>query len=111
MDDCLFCKILKGDIPSQEVYSDEHCYAFRDIDPKAPEHILVIPRTHVASIHEIDDPALFSLLMTAATAIVLRDGFEQKGYRIVVNSGDDGGQLVHQLHLYILAGLRLGSMG
>lgn len=111
--DCLFCKILKGDIPSDKVYEDELCYAFRDIAPQAPSHILVIPKTHMASAAEIgeDNKALIAHMMAVMPQIARAEGLEG-GWRLVSNIGDDGGQTVKHLHFHILGGRKLsGQMG
>ncbi|MGD0628713.1 MAG: histidine triad nucleotide-binding protein [Terracidiphilus sp.] len=102
---CLFCKIAEGTIPSTPVYQDELSYAFADIHPKAPVHILIIPRQHISSMidaNEIQRPLLGHLLWAAAE--IARNKGLAKGYRIVVNSGEDGGQTVDHLHLHLLGG-------
>ncbi len=106
MSDCLFCKILAGDIPSEKVYEDEWCYAFNDISPKAPVHILVIPKEHYGSIHQVPENSsdLFVHLMQATSAIIKDKKLEEKGYRLVINSGVDGGQEVDHIHVHLLAG-------
>ena len=107
--DCLFCKILAGTIPADTVYQDEECIAFRDINPKAPIHILVIPRAHVdrlSSTTAADAGLLGHLLMTAGR-IADQEGIAESGYRVVVNNGRDGGQEVEHLHLHVLGGRSL----
>lgn len=106
---CPFCLIAAGDIPADVVHSDERVVAFRDIDPKAPVHILVIPRTHYANAAEAAaaDPALLADLMVAATSVAAAEGLAG-GYRIVVNTGPDGGQTVDHVHLHLLGGRHLG---
>ena len=102
---CLFCKIIDGSIPSTAVYQDDDCYAFADIDPKAPVHVLIVPRTHIASLAEAtaaDAPLLGRLLEVAAR--IARDKGLGKGYRVVANTGPDGGQSVDHLHLHLLGG-------
>ena len=102
---CLFCKIADGSIPSTAVYQDEVCYAFSDIHPQSPVHILIIPRKHFAS---LDDTGaehrelLGHLLQTAAK--IAREKALGKGYRVVINTGEDGGQTVDHLHLHLLGG-------
>lgn len=111
--DCLFCKILKGDIPSDKVYEDELCYAFRDIAPQAPTHVLVIPKTHLTSAAEIgeDNAALIAHMMAVMPRIAAAEGLAG-GWRLVSNVGDDGGQTVKHLHFHILGGRKLsGQMG
>ena len=112
-DDCLFCKIVKGDIPSTKVYEDELCYAFRDIAPQAPTHILVVPKTHIGSCGSITEAnaALVGHIYTVIAKLAKDEGLEN-GYRVVSNVGPDGGQTVPHLHFHILGGRRLsGQMG
>ena len=108
MSDCLFCKILKGDIPSTKVYEDDLVLAFRDIAPQAPTHILVIPKTHIASVAEItkDNSAVIAHIFTVIPQIAKAEGLEG-GYRVVSNCGDHAGQTVHHLHFHILGGKQL----
>jgi histidine triad (HIT) family protein len=105
-DTCLFCRILAGEIPSKEVRSDEHTYAFRDIDPKAPTHVLVIPRRHIASVNDLtgDDAPLIGRLFMAAREIAQAEGIAESGYRLVMNTGADAGQSVSHIHLHLLGG-------
>jgi histidine triad (HIT) family protein len=103
--DCLFCKILAGEIPANRVYEDEFCIGFPDINPQAPTHLLIIPKQHVASVartSEVHKPLLGHMVATAAE--LARAQKLEKGYRIVVNTGDEGGQTVHHLHLHLLGG-------
>ena len=102
-DSCLFCRIVRGEIPARIVREDEHTVAFRDIDPKAPTHILVIPKEHVASLDEARDPAMVGRLMLVAGEIAKTEGITN-GYRTVVNCGADAGQSVFHLHLHLLGG-------
>ena len=113
MSDCLFCKIVAGEIPSAKVYEDELCYAFRDIDPQAPTHVLVVPRTHIASCDQVgpDNAALVSHIFTVIPKIAAGEGLTG-GYRVVSNVGPDAGQSVPHLHFHILGGGALsGRMG
>ncbi len=102
----LFTKIINGEIPSDKVYEDELCYAFRDINPQAPTHILVVPRREIPGIGcaKEGDKSLVGHLMLKAAEIARSEGLSEKGYRLVVNSGDDGGQTVDHLHVHILGG-------
>jgi histidine triad (HIT) family protein len=102
---CLFCKIIKGQIPSTAVYQDELAYAFADINPKAPVHMLIVPREHFDSLDEAgqDKRALLGHLLWAAAEIARQKGLA-KGYRVVVNTGSDGGQTVDHLHLHLMGG-------
>ncbi len=105
---CLFCKIVEGTIPSTAVYQDEQCYAFNDIDPKAPVHVLVIPRKHIPSLAaaEEGDQALLGHLLWAAAEIARAKGLAN-GYRVVISTGRDGGQTVDHLHVHLLGGRSL----
>ena len=106
--DCLFCKIVSGDIPSTKVYEDDKILAFRDIAPMAPTHILVIPKAHIASVAEInaDNAAVVAHIFTVIPQIAKAEGLEN-GYRVVSNCGADAGQTVHHLHFHILGGKQL----
>jgi histidine triad (HIT) family protein len=105
---CLFCKILDGSIPSTAVYQDEQCYAFADINPQAPVHVLVVPREHIGSLAETSKmhSALLGHLLWAAGEIARAKGLS-RGYRAVVNTGADGGQSVDHLHVHLLGGRSL----
>ena len=102
--DCLFCKIVRGEIPAKLVHESDDCVAFRDIDPKAPVHVLVIPREHVASLNETQDAALIGRLALAAAEIARKEGIAEAGYRTVMNTNRDAGQTVFHLHLHLLGG-------
>ena len=108
MSDCLFCKIIAGDIPSTKVYEDELVLAFRDIAPQAPTHILVIPKEHIASVAEINEnnSAVVSHIFEVIAKIAKEEKLDS-GYRVVSNCGDDAGQTVHHLHFHILGGKKL----
>jgi len=105
--DCLFCRIVRHEIPATIVREDEHTLAFRDIDPKAPTHVLVLPKTHVASLNDADDAATLGRLMLAAREIADAEGIASSGYRTVINTGADAGQTVHHVHLHLLGGRHL----
>ena len=109
MEDCVFCKIVKGEIPSNKVYEDDDILAFKDIKPAAPIHILVIPKKHVKSLNEIDDEKLIAKIMFAVKNIAKELGFADEGYRVINNCGENGGQAVPHLHFHILAGTKLGE--
>lgn len=108
--DCLFCKILKGEIPSEKIYEDDYVYAFSDIAPQAPVHIVIIPKNHIGSANELngENSAVVAKVFEAAAKIAKEKGFAENGYRIVNNCGEDGGQTVHHLHFHLLAGRNLG---
>jgi histidine triad (HIT) family protein len=103
--DCLFCRIVEGTIPANRVYEDDICIVFPDINPQAPVHLLIIPRRHIVSTAKAlpEDAALLGHLMAAAAEIANKENLSQ-GYRIVVNTGSDGGQTVNHLHLHLLGG-------
>ena len=111
MEDCLFCKIVKGEIPSEKVYEDEEVLAFKDINPAAPIHILVIPKKHITSLAhmEKEDERIIGKIYTTINKIAEDNGFKENGYRVIVNCGKDGGQEVMHLHFHVLAGTKLGE--
>lgn len=106
--DCLFCRIVRGEIPATIVAEDEHCVALRDINPQAPTHVLVIPRTHVASLDQVDDPMLIGRVMLMAAQVARNEGVVSAGYRAVTNTNAAAGQSVYHLHVHVLGGRRLG---
>ena len=110
MSDCIFCKIISGEIPSQCVYADEYVYAFRDITPQAPVHILVIPREHVASVTALtsENSYLVAKCYEAIAKIAETENLVS-GFRVITNSGPDGGQTVFHLHFHLLGGKPLGA--
>ena len=110
MNDCIFCMIIRGDIPSKKVYEDELCYAFYDINPLAPTHFLVVPKQHLASAAEIteENAALVGHIYTVIAKLAKELGFAE-GFRVVTNCGAIAGQTVHHLHFHVLAGKELGS--
>jgi len=109
MSDCIFCKIIEGAIPSQLVYQDEFVYAFRDITPQSPVHILVIPKEHITSVAELtpENSFLAAKCFEAIAKIAESEGLGE-GFRVVTNSGADGGQTVFHLHFHLLGGRKLG---
>lgn len=105
MDNCIFCKIANGSIPSAKVYEDENYFAFRDINPAAPVHVLVIPKKHVANMLEGSaESGMLEGMMAVAARIASQEGLEAAGFRLVINTGEDAGQSVKHLHLHILGG-------
>jgi histidine triad (HIT) family protein len=106
---CIFCKIVSGEIPSQKVYSDELVTAFRDIHPAAPTHILIVPNKHLASVNEVEteDEEMVGHLFTAARKLAEQEGVHETGYRLIVNSGPHAGQEVFHLHLHLLGGQKM----
>jgi len=107
MSDCLFCKIAAGEIPSSKVYEDDEVFAFKDIHPKAPVHVLVIPKLHVATLADADDPTLLGMLMNKVRTIADDELGLAAGYRVVINVREGGGQEVFHLHAHILGGKKL----
>ena len=107
MDNCIFCKIVRGEIPSRKVYEDGDLFAFHDIHPAAPVHFLVIPKRHIDSLSHVvpDDAALLGKMLALAPALAVEQG-ATNGFRTVINTGVDGGQEVGHLHLHILGGAR-----
>ncbi len=112
-DNCLFCKIIAGQIPSNKVYSDEQMVAFRDINPTAPHHILIVPRKHIVDIAHAtaEDQSLLGDLLLQAGEIAKNEGLDERGFRIVINTGKDGGQTVFHLHVHVLGGRQLRALG
>ena len=107
MSDCLFCKIVAGDIPCDKVYEDDDVFAFNDIHPKAPTHVLVIPKQHVATLSDCDDPVMIGTLMSRVDKIANEVLNLASGYRVIINVREGGGQEVFHLHAHILGGKKL----
>jgi histidine triad (HIT) family protein len=105
--DCLFCRIVRREIPATIVHEDDDCIAFRDIGPQAPTHILVIPRQHVSTLDEVSEPLLIGRLMTAAAQVARKEGIVESGYRTVINTNAGAGQTVFHLHVHVLGGRRM----
>lgn len=108
---CIFCKIASGEIPSDIVYQDDEFIAFRDIQPQAPVHILIVPREHISSVSELTDKhvAFSGRLILLAKHIAEKEGIAENGYRLVINCGAEGGQVVPHLHLHIIGGRKLSD--
>ena len=102
--DCLFCRVVRREIPATIVREDDATLAFRDIDPKAPTHVLVIPKAHVTSLNEASDAAMLGRLLLVARDIAATEGIDASGYRTVINTGHDSGQTVHHVHVHLLGG-------
>lgn len=104
--DCLFCKIIAGEIGSSKVFEDEVCFAFNDITPQAPKHILIVPRVHIASMDKAEDSdaELLGHLLLKAAEIARNEGIAERGYRVVINTNEEGGQTVFHLHIHLLGG-------
>ncbi|MBI2887735.1 MAG: histidine triad nucleotide-binding protein [Chloroflexi bacterium] len=112
-DPCIFCRILRGELPGQFAYEDDYLVAFRDIHPVAPTHVLVVPREHVESLAHASSAhrELLGRLLEAAAAVASREGLAARGYRVVINTGTDSGSEVAHLHLHVLGGRQLRAMG
>ena len=112
-EECIFCSIGRGELPSDLLYRDEQAFVIRDINPKAPTHLLVLPFEHVTYLASFtqDREALLGHLMLVAWEMAQREGLTESGYRLVINQGSDSGQEVPHLHLHVLGGSRLGAMG
>lgn len=104
MTDCLFCRIVRGEIPAAKVAETDDCLAFRDIAPQAPVHVLVIPKAHYGSLNDVTDPAVVGAVALLAQRVARELGVAASGYRTVMNTGKDGGQTVGHLHMHVLAG-------
>ena len=112
--DCIFCKIVAGEIPSATVYQDEDLIAFRDINPQAPVHLLIIPREHVPSLTDLTESqsTLMGHMVDVANQLAKQEGISGSGYRLVINCGEQGGQLVPHLHMHLIGGRNLsGTLG
>jgi histidine triad (HIT) family protein len=106
-DSCLFCRIVRREIPAKVIHEDEHTLAFRDIDPKAPTHVLIIPKVHVATLNDATDATLLGRLLLAAKEVAAAEGIADTGYRTVVNCGAGAGQTVFHIHMHLLGGRSL----
>lgn len=106
---CLFCKMVEGEIPTNKVYEDDELFAFRDINPQAPTHILIIPKRHIATLNEAsaDDQLLLGKIMLKAKELAAEEGLADDGYRVVLNCNIHGGQSVHHIHLHLLGGRQM----
>lgn len=114
--DCIFCKIIAGQIPSRKVYEDEELFAFHDIHPHAPVHFMIVPKAHIPSLAQAapSDAGLLGRIMVLAPRLALEQGcnpYPAGGFRVVVNTGDEGGQEVHHLHVHVMGGKRPWSKG
>ncbi|MCK4493900.1 MAG: histidine triad nucleotide-binding protein [Methylococcales bacterium] len=107
MSDCLFCKMASGEIKPDIVYEDEKILAFKDINPKAPVHILVIPKIHLATLNDLENSELAGLLLQTVAKIAQQEGIAESGYRTIINCNSEGGQEVYHLHLHLLGGKKI----
>ena len=108
-ENCIFCKIIAKEIPAEIIYSDNLVTAFRDIEPAAPVHVLIVPNKHIASMNDTssDDDVLLGHLLTVAQKIAVKEGIAERGYRLSMNTGKEGGQVVMHIHLHLLGGKKL----
>ncbi|MBW6431788.1 histidine triad nucleotide-binding protein [Patescibacteria group bacterium] len=106
--DCIFCKIIAGDIPGQVVHETDQVLVLKDINPKAPVHDLIIPKEHITNLNELDDKEMAAELLTVVKDVAKKEGIDEGGYRLIVNTGKNGGQLVPHLHFHLLGGKNLG---
>lgn len=113
MSDCVFCKIINKEIPSNMVYEDEKVVAFNDINPMAPVHVLVVPKQHIEKVADIDEKnaEILSHIYLVINRIAENLGIKENGFRVVVNNGPDGGQVVYHLHFHLLGGKKMGRLG
>ena len=111
MEDCVFCKIIKGEIPTEKVYETEEILAFKDIHPAAPIHILVVPKKHISMLTDLkpEDEALIGKIYTTINKIAEQEGFKKQGYRVIANCGKDSRQEVMHIHFHVLGGKKLGD--
>ena len=113
VEDCLFCRIISGDITTDFVYEDDQVIAFRDINPQAPTHVLIVPRRHVATVDELEDGdgELVGQMLLTARHLARSEGIADSGYRLVLNCKGEGGQTVYHIHLHLMGGRQLRAMG
>ena len=106
MSDCIFCKIVAGEIPADKIFENDHVIGFRDLNPQAPTHVLVIPKKHIATINDIqdEDKALIGEMYLAAQKIAAQEGLSERGYRTVMNCNEGAGQTVFHIHLHVIGG-------
>jgi len=112
MDDCIFCKIIKGEIPCSKVAEDNELFAFRDINPAAPTHILIVPKDHIPNLNELksEQTVLIGKMHLLAKELAAKEGVAKSGYRVLFNCNSDAGQVIFHLHLHLIGGRRLGPM-
>ena len=108
MNECVFCKIAKGEIPVEFVHRDETVYVIRDLNPQAPTHLLVIPALHIESAAEVNDPVIWSSIIGRAVEVARRLGLDGEGFRMVINTGVQSGQTVPHIHLHLMSGCNFG---
>ena len=111
--DCLFCNMASGEIPVEKLHDDDLCFAIRDINPRAPVHLLVIPKIHIPTMRDVQEEhgPLLGRMTAVANRLAEAEGIGERGYRLTFNVGDDGGQTVYHVHLHVLGGRQLGAEG
>ena len=111
--DCVFCKMAAGEMAVEKLHEDDLCFAIRDINPRAPTHLLIVPQEHIPSVRELgeDHGALLGRLVSVANRLAEGEGIAERGYRLTFNCGDEGGQTIYHLHLHLLGGRQLGAEG
>ncbi len=111
--ECIFCKIIKGEIPSEKLFEDDEIIAFNDINPVAPKHMLIVPKEHIPTLNDLQENhlPLLGRMFTVAKALAKESGISGSGYRTVINCNSDSGQEVFHIHLHVMGGARLGRMG
>jgi histidine triad (HIT) family protein len=109
MDDCIFCKIIRGEIPARIVYESADALAFDDVNPMAPVHVVVVPKKHVATLMDVTDSGMVEDLMTAVQEVAKITGVAEKGFRTVINCNREGGQVIFHLHIHVLGGRKLSD--
>jgi histidine triad (HIT) family protein len=109
--ECIFCRIVAGELPSDTLYQDEQVMAFRDINPLAPTHVLIIPKRHITSLADMsdDETSIIGHMAAVANQLARQEGIAEKGYRLVISSGEEGGQIVPHLHMHLLGGRKLSD--
>ena len=112
-DDCLFCNMASGKIPVDKLHDDDLCFAIRDINPRAPTHLLIVPREHIPTVRDLteDHGALLARMVTVGNKLAEEEGISARGYRPTFNCGDEGGQTIYHIHLHVLGGRQLGAEG
>ncbi len=111
--DCLFCRMISGEMPVEKLHDDELCFAIRDINPRAPVHLLIVPREHIPSAREVgvEHGPLLARMVSVANELAAAEGLADRGYRLAFNVGEEGGQTIYHIHLHVLGGRRLGPEG
>ena len=112
-DDCLFCNMISGEVPADKLHDDDLCFAIRDINPRAPTHLLVVSREHIPTVRDLTEGhgGLLSRMVTVGNRLADEEGLAERGYRLTFNCGDEGGQTVYHIHLHVLGGRQLGAEG